>query len=157
MPSTIQRNDERIDQLEAVMLSNMPAIDCPIVDRFAKGMYIREMTAYKDSLITSKIHKTQHPFTLSKGKLLVRDDDGEWFELSAPFTGITQPGTRRVAIVLEDCIWTTYHTYRTITGEENNLSELEQQKIISKIEKRIIKKHDNKLLKMVKEKQLWHG
>ena len=157
MPSAIQRNDERIDQLEAVMLANMPVVDCPIVDRFTKGMYIREMTAYKDSLLTSKIHKTQHPFTLSKGKVLVRDDEGEWFELSAPFTGITQPDTRRVVIVLEDCIWTTYHAYRTVTGEENNLSELEQQKIISKIEKRIIEKHDNKLLKAVKEKQLWHG
>ena len=79
-------------------------------------------------------------------------DGGEWVELTAPYTGITKPGTRRVLYILEDCVWTTYHPYKTIKGTEGALTESEQLKIIDKIENRIIEKHHNALTN--KEEQL---
>ena len=56
--------DEKIDELEAVMLENFPIIDCPLVHRFTEGLYVREIFMPAGSLITSKIHKTQHQYPL---------------------------------------------------------------------------------------------
>jgi hypothetical protein len=102
-------NDKRIDELELKMATEFPMVDCPLVHRFTNGMYIREIFMPKGTLITSKIHKTQHPFTVSKGVVSVKIDSGEWQTIEAPYTGITQAGTRRVLLIHEDCVWTTYH------------------------------------------------
>lgn len=161
--NSIQKNKcpdyhERIDQLDAEIINNHCPVDIPIRHLFTEGMYIREMKAPKDSLITSKIHKTQHPFTLSEGKLLVLTEDGEWDEITAPYTGITQPGTRRVAVVVEDCIWTTYHPVQSIKGTENELSNAEQQRIVDSIESIIIDKRANKYLEQdIKKELICHG
>jgi len=157
MSSIVRQNDDRIDELEATMIESFIRLDCPIVNRFTKGMYIREIFMPEGALITSKIHKTEHPFTISKGSAMVSVDGGEWYELKAPYTGITKPGTRRILFILEDCIWTTYHPYKSIKGTEGVLSEEKQEQIIGKIEKRIIEKHVNKILQKHKEDQLWLG
>lgn len=131
----IQRvNDDRIDELERVMVENFDEIELPLVHRFTEGMYIREISMPAGSLVTSKIHKTNHPFTISKGKALVSIDNGGWVELSAPYTGITQKGTRRVLYIVEDCIWTTYHL------------NPEDETDIEKIEHRLIENRENPLL-----------
>lgn len=148
-------NDDRIDELEAIMVNNMPPVECPLIHRFCKGMYLREVTVPAGTLITTKIHKQEHPFTVSKGKCLVCNDGGEWIEVAAPYTGITKPGTRRVVFVVEDCVWTTYHRYHTIKGSENELTEEERQKIVDRIESRIIEKHHNALID--RRNELWHG
>lgn len=139
----IQRlHDGRIDELEAAMVENFVQIDCPVTHLFTDGMYVREIFMPAGSLVTSKIHKTEHPFVLSKGKLLVSIDKGEWVEMEAPFTGITKPGTRRVAYILEDVIWTTFHT------NPDDLRDLEQ------IEELVIEKHENLLLNDIKKIEL---
>jgi len=153
----IRTNDLRIDQLEAAIVSNLSPVDCPVTHMFAKGMYIREIFLPAGALVTSKIHKTEHPFTISKGKVLVSSGNNDWIERSAPFTGITEAGTRRVVAVIEDCTWTTYHSVRSITGYENQLNEAGKQLIVDKIEKRIIQKHENKVLNNTKKSQLWLG
>ena len=93
----------------------------------------------KDSVITSKIHKTEHPFIVSKGVVSVSIDAGEWQLIEAPYSGITKPGTRRILWVHEDTIWTTIH------ANPDNENENE-------IEERIIEKHENPLLN-IKEKE----
>lgn len=150
MTGEIERiNDDRIDQLELTMRENLAPVECPLIHRFTKGMYIREIFMPAGALITSKIHKTEHPFTISQGKVLVTIDGGEWVELSAPHTGITKPGTRRVLFIVEDCVWTTYHVRADITGRESTYTEDVQNMIIESIEHKIIKKHENKLLKNI--------
>jgi hypothetical protein len=138
-------NDDRIDELEAVILS-LPQIDCPLVHRFTKGMYIREIFMEAGSLITSKIHNTNHPFVISKGVVNVSIDNGDWIELAAPHTGITLQGTRRVLYIVSDCVWTTFHPLDFISGEENDLTEEEKSEIVAKIEDKILEKHENKAL-----------
>lgn len=135
-------HDGRVDELEAAMLANFPVVDCPLTHIFTDGMYVREIFMPAGSLVTSKIHKTEHPFVLSKGVLLVSIDKGEWVEMSAPFTGITKPGTRRVAYILEDVIWTTFHT------NPDDLRDLEE------IEDMVIEKYDNLLLHDIKKIEL---
>jgi hypothetical protein len=135
----IQRlNDYRIDELEAAMVENLDLVECPVTHVFTEGLYTREIFMPAGSLVTSKIHKTEHPFVLSKGKLLVCIDKGEWVEMVAPYTGVTKPGTRRVAYIIEDTIWTTFH------ANPDDLTDLEE------IENLIIEEHENPLLDNVK-------
>ena len=143
---TIKReNDQRIDELEAAIVDNLELIECPVVHRFTDGMYIREISMPKGSLLTSKIHNSNHPYTISKGVALVQIDAGEWIELAAPYTGITLAGTRRVLFIEEDCIWTTFHRIDGMKSEFNNLSEEEINKIVEEIEDKILEPHINQI------------
>ena len=138
----IRENDERVDELEHFMVENYEVIECPLVHRFTPGMYIREIFMPAGSLITSKIHKTEHPYTISKGKVAVSIDGKDWEEFEAPYTGITKPGTRRILYIIEDCIWTTYHI------NADNCEDLEH------LEEKIIEKRENTLLKDVMNKKI---
>jgi len=97
-----------LDRLQ-VELGKWPQADMPLVHRFTPGLYIREILMPKGALVISRIHKTEHPFTVSQGRVAVWTEEEGVVEIKAPFTGITKPGTRRVLFVFEDCIWTTYH------------------------------------------------
>lgn len=127
----LETRDEIIDAVEAIIAQH-PPVDCPLVHRFTNNMYIREIFMPAGSLITSKIHKTEHPFVISKGSCTVWTDEGESMTLSAPYCGITKPNTRRVLFIHEDCVWTTFHVTDKKTPEE--------------VEDDIIQKHDNPLL-----------
>lgn len=138
-----RHNDNRLDELEVAMLDNFEPIDCPVTHKFTNGMYIREIFMPAGTLLTSKIHKTQHPYTVSLGVVAVSIDGGEWYEISAPYTGITEPGTRRVLYIMEDCVWSTYHPLSDMKSEYNNLSDEEKEKIVEKIEEQILEPHIN--------------
>lgn len=121
------RYHEAVDGLEVGMMQHQ-AVELPLVHRFTPGLYIREIFMPAGTLLTSKIHKTEHPYTISKGRVRVLTEESGWVELRAPHTGVTKPGTRRVLYILEDTIWTTYHpTTLTDLGE---------------IEDALIEKHD---------------
>lgn len=133
-----------IDEAEAILVQ-LPKVECPLKHSFTPGLYIREIFMPAGTLLTSKIHKTEHPFIVSKGKLNVFLN-GEMQYIEAPYRGVTKPGTRRVIYILEDCIWTTFHPLPYITGEENNLSDEDIKRITDSIEAQIIEFHDNPLL-----------
>lgn len=97
-----------IDQLEAALVQ-LPQVQLPIVHRFTPGLYIREIQMPAGTVLTSMVHKTTHPFTISAGRVIVVEDGKPGVLLQAPHTGITTPGTRRALHVIEDTIWTTYH------------------------------------------------
>ncbi len=110
--------------------------ECPLQHIFTPGLYTRQIFMKAGLYITSKIHKTEHPFIISKGKVTLRTYEGNEFTdiiLEAPFTGVTRPGTLRFLYIHEDCIWTTFHP-----NPDNETLE--------QIEERIIEKHENKLL-----------
>jgi len=125
--------NEKIDELESAMVNNFPLVECPLIHRFTEGLYTREIFMPAGSLITSKIHKTQHQYCVLKGAVSVWIDEGEEQYIEAPYVGITEPGTRRVLYVWEDCIWITSHP----NPDNENLEQIEE---------RIIEKHDNTLL-----------
>ncbi len=142
----VRENDNIIDQLEATMMDYPDQlIDGPLVHKFTDGMYIREIFMPTGSLWTSKIHKTEHPYVVSHGKAAVSIDAQEWYEITAPYTGITQPGTRRVLYILEDCIWTTFHRIDGMKSEFNDLPIEEIEKIVEQIEDKILEPHINQI------------
>ena len=130
----VKSRNDRVDELEAEMLSTLSIIDCPVTHIFTPNLYAREIFMPAGSLVTSKIHKTEHPYVVSQGLVSVWVDNGKEIIIKAPFSGITNPGTRRVLYVWEDTIWTTFHV------------DAEDCRNVDMIEERIIEKHDNKLI-----------
>lgn len=119
-----------MNQAECIIATGEP-VEMPLTHRFTDGMYIREIFMPAGTILTSKIHKTNHPFVVSKGKCIVYD--GNKLEtISAPHTGITEPNTRRLLYIEEDTIWTTFH----ITDKTD----------VDEIEKEIIQEHNNEML-----------
>jgi len=90
-------------------MASMEPADCPVVHRFTPGLYVREITMPAGTLITSMMHKTEHPFVISKGSVKVISENEGPVTYTAPYCGITKPGTRRVLCVLTDTVWTTFH------------------------------------------------
>jgi quercetin dioxygenase-like cupin family protein len=134
---------ERIMELENI-INQQPNVRqgddaCPLKHSYADGCYIREIFMPKGSLLTSKIHKVKHPYFILKGKVTVVTDKGEEL-LEAPFSGITEPGTKRLLYIHEDTIWATVHV-----TEKTNLKEIEQE-IIAKDFNEIIEEQTKKEL-----------
>ena len=59
-------------------------------------------------VLTSKIHKTEHPYFVMKGDCSVMTDD-KVIRIKAPYWGITKPGTKRILYMHEETVWITVH------------------------------------------------
>jgi hypothetical protein len=105
-----------LDVLEKKMF-RFPQVDCPLVHRFTEGMYIREIFMPAGTLVTTLVHKTNHPFVITKGKVSVWND-GAVEHLEAPHVGITKPGTRRLIVIHEDTTWITFHATELTDPDE---------------------------------------
>ena len=128
-----QAEQERFDQFEALLAQQGPPVELPLIHTFTPGLYTRTIFMPKDTLVTSKIHKTRHQFIISQGSVSVYNlltKEVETFH--APHHGITEPGTRRFLWVHEDTIWTTMHP----TNETD----------VDVIESQIIEPHNNSFI-----------
>lgn len=101
----------KIDELEAMMFEMPEAqIDFEKLTRhyFSNGMYAREITIPKGTLLTGKIHLHEHINVVSKGDISVLTENGIE-RIKAPATIISKPGTKRVGFTHEETVWTTFH------------------------------------------------
>lgn len=105
--------DQKIDALEAAVRAQPDSMRAPfqpeIVHHFAPGLYAREMRLPGGAVITSKVHKFPGLSILSKGSMLLYLDDGSTRFISAGFHIVAPAGARRVALALEDVVWTCMH------------------------------------------------
>jgi hypothetical protein len=133
-PSTLSA-PSKIDELERVIVDNLEQF-IPVTEHFfIPGEYIRRIHMPAGSYLTSKTHATRHPFKVTKGRCIVYDELGQELQhITAPYCGITEPGTRRALQIIEDTVWTTYHTNE---DDETDLAV---------IEGRVIIPHENSLL-----------
>jgi hypothetical protein len=115
MNEAIEKPDwEKIDRLEGAMLElsrggALSPVELPLQHRFTPGLYTREIFMPAGTLLTSKIHKTEHPYVVLTGRASVFIPGEGVEEVVAPHVGITKPGTRRVLLIHEDCRWVTFH------------------------------------------------
>ena len=119
----------RMLSLEATMRKMPDALEgdsaCPLRHRFGDSCYIREITMPKGMLIVSRLHKITHPYFVLKGDVSVLTEGGV-VRIKAPYSGITNAGTKRVLYIHEDTVWTTVHVTK-----HRNLEKIENQ-IIAK-------------------------
>lgn len=135
---------ERIDRAEELIVRSGGDIakkggsvaSCPVVHRFTPGLYIREIFMPAGAVLTSKIHKKEHPFVVSMGVVCVYSDNEGPVIIAAPYTGITKPGTRRFLVVVEDTIWTTFHTtdLQNVEDIEDEIMESHENPLIAQLE-----------------------
>lgn len=101
---------------------------------FTKGLYCRQILMPAGDLIISEIHETQHQYVVLMGSLSVWTYSEGWKRIEAPHAGVTEPGTRRILLIHEDCVWQTYHP--TVDGETTH----------EQVESRILAKRTNPYL-----------
>ena len=89
----------------------------PIKSTFVGGCYIREIFMPANQIITTKIHKKDHPFFVLSGKIKIISEAGKQ-EITGPYHGITKAGTKRLINVIEDCIFITVHATDKLTVED---------------------------------------
>src|ERR1700748_102357 len=129
MQDVILSAQEKIDNLQ-IALTNLEPVECPLRHVFLKGVYIRQifMPAHTvnsqgemvQTVVVSKVHRTQHPYCITEGKVAVYNSADEFCGLlEAPYAGMTPAGTRRVLVIVENCYWLTLHRLDYITGDEN--------------------------------------
>lgn len=112
---------EEIDRVEEA-LSRLPIANCPLTHLFTPGIYLRKIFMPAMSMVTSKIHKTEHPFIILKGTVSVKNGDGDPEIFEAPYIGVTKPGTRRVLFCHTDVEWATVHA-----TDKQNVEEIEEE------------------------------
>ena len=121
-----EERDKLIDQAENLILEKGEPVTLPLKHRFTDGMYIREIFMPAGTVLTSRIHKTNHPFSIQKGKCNVYDGD-DLQVLEAPHLGITEKNTRRLIHVMEDTIWITFHV-----TDKTDLAEIEKELLVER-------------------------
>jgi len=97
---------DKVENLEE-SLKNIPQVDCPVKHYFAPGIYAREITIKKGTVLTGAIHKTENLAILSCGRLQLVTESGT-IEISAPHILTVKPGTKNAAYALEDSVWTNF-------------------------------------------------
>jgi len=95
----------------------------PLSHEFADGCYIRKMFMPKGQIIVTKIHKKKHPYFIQSGKLSIVSEHGV-HHVTAPYNGITEPGTQRIVYVHEDSVFITVHATK-----ETDIKKIEEEVI----------------------------
>lgn len=100
----------------------------PLTHNFADGMYIRQLIVPARTLTVTKIHAQTHPFFLLKGTISILTEEGVK-KITAPYSGITKKGTKRIIWHHDEVMITTVH--RT---NETDLEKIEEEVIAKNFE-----------------------
>lgn len=111
--------EERIKQMPEAYIGDSP--NCPLTHEFLDGIYIREMFLPAGTYISGEIHKFEHFVELLAGEIIVLTENG-YKHLKAPLRFKSQPGVKRVAFVVSDCVWSTIHS------NKDNITDLKKLK-----------------------------
>ena len=99
--------NDKVVRLQEEMLK-YPQVELGTNHYFADGMYAREVFRPKDCLIVGKVHKKEHFYIVTKGRIRVTTEDGVK-EFAAPSVIFSKPGTKRAVLALEDSVCMTVH------------------------------------------------
>jgi hypothetical protein len=127
-----------IFSLEEEMLK-MPQTDLPIKDHFSTGIYAREMFIPKGTVLTGKLHKSDHLNIMLYGDIEIATEDG-LMRMNTPCIIESKKGTKRAGYAHEDTVWITFH----VTDETD----------IAKIEDEVIADNPHKYLALLDKGEL---
>jgi hypothetical protein len=116
---------EYIDKLE-LAIEQSGSLDWESVHYVHDGIYIRELTIPAGLLITGMIHRHNHMVVVSKGSIIVWEQNKGSRIVTAPATFHCEAGVRRVGYTMEETVWSTIHATEltTIPELEESLFEL---------------------------------
>lgn len=114
---------KKICDLESAILE-FPQLDLPLVHRFSKGIYARELFIPKGTVLVGKIHRHENLNIISQGDITVLTEEGAK-RVKAPYSCVSPPLTKRIGYAHEDTVWTTIHA-----SDETDLGKLEDELIL---------------------------
>lgn len=105
-------------------LVKLPQVELETRHYFADGMYAREVVRPQGCVIVGKVHKKEHFYIVTKGRIRVTTDDGVK-EFAAPSVIISKPGTKRAVFAMEDSVCMTVHktNKKSLKNVERDLVE----------------------------------
>lgn len=112
----------------------LPQVELPVRHFFSPGVYARELTIYAGCMLTGAVHRFEQLNILSQGTMRVLID-GIFVDVSAPFTVVSPPGTKRIAYAVTDCVWTT------ILGTDERDVSIIERTFICKTEEEYLEWH----------------
>lgn len=97
---------DMVDDIEGVerMMLDIQQMPCPVIHRFAPGLYIREITLPAGGFCIGAEHTVEHLNVMLAGRVSVRNEAGGVTELVAPMSYVGKPG-KKVGYVHEDVVW----------------------------------------------------
>lgn len=114
---------EKLDTLVKEMMG-MPQAHCPVREFFSPGVYAREITIPKGTVLVGAVHKTQNLAVLSMGRLRLVTESGTTEIEASPTPMTVQPGGMNAALALEDSVWTNYFANPTNERDPRKLVEM---------------------------------
>jgi len=114
----IQERRDKLNMLEAAMLQE-DQVHIDVNHRFNGGIYAREITIPKGTLLTGRIHKFDHFDIMLSGDISVSTDTGEVKRLTGLNVMEGKAGKKRAGYAHEDTHWITFHC-----AEERNPEEM---------------------------------
>lgn len=108
----------KINALEVAMLQE-EQVPIDVNHRFNGGIYAREITIPKGTLLTGRIHKFDHFDIMLSGDISVSTDTGEVKRLTGLNIMEGKAGKKRAGYAHEDTHWITFHC-----SEERNPEEM---------------------------------
>lgn len=106
--STLPNTGDQMQRLKAAM-RELPQLALETSHFYGPGMYCRVVARPAGATIVGKKHKAAHFYIVCKGRVLVVNPDGSRRELSAGDVLVSEPGTQRAVVALEDSICLTVH------------------------------------------------
>ena len=114
---TVLTPSEKIDFAEAWIMANggkfKPyGVEIPgekLEHFFPPGLYVRKLTLPADTVLTTRVHRFEHPLFIQTGKISVYDNAGVSMHIQGPEMFITDQGTHRFIVVHEEAVWVTVH------------------------------------------------
>ena len=107
-----------------VAMSRLPQVEVETEHYFADGMYCRVVKRAAGVLIVGKVHLREHFYMVVRGSVAVIQDGAERRVYEAGSVLVSQPGTKRAVLALEDSVCLTVH--RT---DKTDLLEIEAELI----------------------------
>jgi len=97
----------KIDQFTEYLLQ-LPQIDLDLVNTFAGGVYSRQITIPKGTVIVGALHLTDHFNVCLRGDLTFVTVDGPQ-RITGPCMFVAPGGTKKVAYANEETVWVNFH------------------------------------------------
>ena len=114
---------EQMLALQEIMLKMPQAPGMETTHHFAGGMYCRKIVIPKDTVVVSKVHKTEHLFIGCVGELQVAGQ-GETY-IIRPGDVVPSPvGTKRVVHALTDVVVLTVHKTDKLVADDELEAEI---------------------------------
>ena len=111
------------------MTNELDTTDLDVTEKYSGGVYARSISIPKDTFIVGARHKLDNLNVMTSGRLLLQViEDGvvsETKEVIAPYFLESKAGSMKIAVAMEDTVWTSFSN--TDVREENVYTDEESE------------------------------